>query len=188
MQRLIKKKIEQHKNCLLFLEENISLIEQSASFFISTLKEKGKVLFFGNGGSAADAQHLAAEFVGRFKMERSGLPAIALSTDTSILTALANDFGFETVFARQIQALGEAGDLAVGISTSGESPNVIEGIKAARLRGLKTIGLLGRDGGKLKDLVYLAVVIPQEESSLIQEMHILIGHIICEIVENELFK
>jgi D-sedoheptulose 7-phosphate isomerase len=140
----------------------------------------------GNGGSAADCQHLAAEFVGRFKLERKGYPAIALTTDTSILTAVGNDYSFDSIFSRQIEALGKEGDLVVGISTSGNSKNIIRGVEKAKELGLYTVGLLGKDGGALKDLVDLPLVVPIDNTARIQECHILIGHIVCEIVEERL--
>ncbi len=162
------------------------LITQSALLMRSCLAAGGKLLFFGNGGSAADAQHLAAEFVGRFVKERAGLPAIALTTDTSILTAVGNDYGFEQVFARQVQALGRPGDVAVGISTSGNSANVMAAMEVARAKGLKTIGLLGKDGGALARLVDIAIVVEASNTARIQECHIAIGHIFCELVEADL--
>jgi D-sedoheptulose 7-phosphate isomerase len=148
-----------------------------------SLRDGGKLLLFGNGGSAADAQHIAAEFVCRFARDRDPLPAIALTTDTSILTAVSNDYGFEHVFARQIYALGRAADVALGISTSGRSPNVIKGIEAARARGLKTIALTGKDGGPLERLADIAMVVPSSNTALIQECHIVFGHILCETAE-----
>jgi phosphoheptose isomerase len=160
-------------------------IVEAALVITECLRSGGKLLFFGNGGSAADAQHLAAEFVGRFVKERRGLPAMALTTNSSILTAVGNDYGFDQIFARQVEALGRAGDVAVGISTSGKSPNVIAGIKEARKRHLKTIGLSGRDGGELSKCVEIAITIAAENTAQIQECHIAIGHIICELVEKE---
>jgi len=164
------------------------LIAQAASIVCDCLRRNGKILFFGNGGSAADAQHLAAEFVGRFVLERRALPAIALTTDTSLLTAVGNDYGFDQVFSRQIQALGSEGDVAVGITTSGNSPNVLLALKEARARGLKTIGLAGKDGGALKISVDVPIVVPSLVTARIQECHIAIGHIICELMEKELFQ
>ncbi|MBI2095648.1 MAG: D-sedoheptulose 7-phosphate isomerase [Candidatus Omnitrophica bacterium] len=169
------------------LREQAGPIEKAANLVIGCLKNKRKLLFFGNGGSAGDSQHLAAEFVGRYERERPAIPAVALTTDTSILTAVGNDYGFDRVFERQIEALGEAGDVAFAISTSGNSPNVILGVKKARAKGLATIGLLGRDGGKLKALVDLPIVVPSQKTSRIQEAHILIGHILCERVDEALF-
>ena len=147
----------------------------------------GQILLFGNGGSAADAQHIAAELVGRFAQERAALPALALTTDSSALTAIGNDYGFEHVFARQVRALGRSGDVAVAISTSGRSPNVLAGVAAAHERGLSTIGLTGGDGGRLAALVNVPIVVPSPNTARIQECHIAIGHILCEIVENLLF-
>jgi len=163
--------------------ESSSVIFEAALLITRCLRNGGKVLFFGNGGSAADAQHLAAELVGRFVRERAGLPAIALTTDSSILTAVGNDYGFEQVFARQIQALGRAGDVAVALSTSGNSANVLEGVKEARKRKLKTIGLTGKDGGALAQRADVAVTIPSTSTARIQECHIAIGHLFCELVD-----
>jgi D-sedoheptulose 7-phosphate isomerase len=139
-----------------------------------------KVLLFGNGGSAADAQHLAAEFVGRFRHERPALPALALTVNTSVLTAIGNDYTFELIFARQVQALGRAGDVAIGISTSGRSPNVLAGISAAAELGLTTIGFTGGDGGVLADRADIAIIVPATDTARIQECHIAIGHLLCD--------
>ena len=160
-------------------------ILEAAELIVSSLRAGGKVLFFGNGGSAADAQHLAAEFVGRFVHERPGLPAIALTTDSSILTAVGNDYGFDRVFARQIEALATANDVAVAISTSGNSANVIEAVKAANERNLKVVGLSGKDGGALAQLADVTITIPSTNTARIQECHITIGHIFCELVDRE---
>ena len=158
-----------------------------AAFLISKcLHSAGKLLFFGNGGSAADAQHLAAEFVGRFVRERGGLAAVSLTTDSSILTAVGNDYGFDQIFARQIQALARPGDVAVAISTSGNSPNVLEGVKAARRANAKTIGLCGRDGGALAKEADLAITIASSNTARIQECHIAIGHLLCELTDEGL--
>ncbi len=146
----------------------------------------GKLLLMGNGGSAADAQHIAAELVGRFKKERPAIPAIALTVDTSILTALGNDYGFETIFSRQIEAIAQKGDVLLAFSTSGNSENVIRALKRANDMEVHTIALLGKEGGVAKDHVRLAIVVPSDDTARIQEVHITIGHIICEIVENEL--
>ncbi|WP_200763496.1 D-sedoheptulose 7-phosphate isomerase [Nitrosophilus alvini] len=150
---------------------------------VETLKNGKKILIFGNGGSAADAQHIAAELTGRFKKERKGLPAIALTTDTSALTAIANDYGYEQVFARQVEALAQNGDLCIGISTSGNSENVLRGLEVAKTMGCKTIGLSGKEGGKMASLCDANIVVPSNETARIQEMHILIGHIICAAVD-----
>jgi D-sedoheptulose 7-phosphate isomerase len=152
----------------------------------ATLAAGGRLLLFGNGGSAADAQHIAAELVGRFRLERRALAAIALTTDTSLLTAVANDYGFANVFARQVEGLGRAGDLAIGLSTSGNSPNVIEGLRAARAGGLHAAAFAGGSGGGLAGLAGLAdplLLVPSDDTPRIQEMHILLGHALCEAVE-----
>jgi D-sedoheptulose 7-phosphate isomerase len=164
------------------------MIAEAARLIIQCLQSGGKLLFFGNGGSAADAQHLAAEFVGRFVRERVGLPAIALTTDSSILTAVGNDYGFEQVFARQIQALARPGDVAVAITTSGNSPNVLEGVKAARKAEATTIGLSGKDGGFLAKEVDIVITIASKSTARIQECHIAVGHLLCELAEEGLCK
>lgn len=170
------------------LHNQIENIIKAAKLIIACYKAKGKVLIFGNGGSAADAQHIAAEFVGRFQKERPGLAAISLNTNTSILTAISNDYGYEIVFARQVEALGNSGDVAIGISTSGKARNVIMGIKKAREMGLKTICLSGGTGGELSKAAELSFIVSSAVTARIQEAHITIGHIICELVEDELFK
>ena len=147
----------------------------------------GKALLFGNGGSASDAQHIAAEWVGRYVGDRPALPALALTANTSELTAISNDYGFEELFVRGIAAHGHPGDVAVAISTSGDSPNVLLGVEAARERGLFTVGLSGRSGGKLAGAADLSIVVPSDETPRIQESHITVGHVICELVELELF-
>lgn len=162
-------------------------IVEAAALIAECLRAGGKLLFFGNGGSAADAQHLAAEFVGRFVLERHALPAIALTTDSSILTAVGNDYGFDQIFARQIEALGRPNDVAIGISTSGNSPNVIEAVKKAKKQNLKTIGLAGKDCGALARCVDLAITVSSANTARVQECHITIGHLLCELAENELF-
>ncbi len=166
------------------LKSLVPTIEQVSRLLIEALSQGHKILLFGNGGSAADSQHIAAELVGRFMVKRRALPAIALTTDTSNLTALGNDFGYETVFERQIEALGQPGDVAVGISTSGNSPNVLTAIRLARKMGLKTVALTGRGGGPLAGLVDIALIIPSDSTQRIQEAHITIGHIICELIES----
>ncbi len=160
-------------------------IFEAASLIVDCLRNGGKLLFFGNGGSAADAQHLAAEFVGRFVSERAGLAAISLTTDSSILTAVGNDYGFDRVFARQVQALGRPGDVAIAISTSGNSLNVLEGVKEARKRKLKTIGLTGKDGGLLAQQTNVAITVPSTSTARIQECHTAIGHLFCELVDRD---
>jgi D-sedoheptulose 7-phosphate isomerase len=154
---------------------------------VQALTRGHKVLLFGNGGSAADAQHLAAEFVGRFRNDRPGLPALALTVNSSVITALGNDYGFDKIFARQIEALGTPGDLVIGISTSGNAPNVIQGILTARAKAITTVGFTGHPGGRLKDIVDYCLCIPSADTGLIQEGHIVIGHTLCDIVEQALF-
>ena len=168
--------------------DNAEAIVEAASAITKCLRGGGKLLLFGNGGSAADAQHLAAEFVGRFVGERRALPAIALTTDSSIITAVGNDYGFEHIFERQIEGLGRANDVAIGVSTSGNSPNVIAAVQAASKRGLKTIGLIGKDGGMLAKSVDIAITVSAINTARIQECHIAIGHLFCELVEENLAK
>lgn len=162
------------------------IILTAAQTLVDCIKSGGKVLLCGNGGSAADAQHLAAEFVGRFMRDRRPLPAIALTTDSSTLTAIANDFGIEHIFSRQVQALARAGDVLIVISTSGKSPNVLTAVNAAKRLGLMTIGFLGKDGGDLASMVDFPLVIPSPNTARIQECHIAIGHALCELVEETL--
>jgi D-sedoheptulose 7-phosphate isomerase len=171
----------------LLADEMVGLIDKAASLVVNAYRAERKVLFFGNGGSAADAQHLAAELVGRFQLNRRALPALALASNTSVVTAIANDYDVADVFARQIEAFGDPGDVAVAISTSGRSQNVVNGVKAARARELATIGLTGGDGGSLTNLVDICIVVPATETARIQEGHILIGHIVCELIERDLF-
>ncbi len=161
-------------------------IEQAISMIIATLHAGGKVALCGNGGSAADAQHIAGELVGRFRQERQGLAAIALTTDTSILTAVANDYGFDAVFARQVEALLQPGDVLIAISTSGDAQNVVEAARTAREHNIKTVGLSGASGGELAKVVDLCLQVPSQQTPRIQEVHITIGHIICEMVEEAL--
>jgi len=171
---------------LLADRDTIRSIAAASRVIARSLKSGHKLLLFGNGGSAADAQHIAAELVGRYLRNRRALPAIALTTNTSSLTAISNDHSFDHVFARQIEALGRAGDVAFGISTSGGSKNVLLGIKAAEKRGLVTVGLSGKAGAPLKALVDYAILVPCTDTPRIQEAHILIGHVLCEILEREL--
>jgi D-sedoheptulose 7-phosphate isomerase len=158
----------------------------AAGLIVDAVRRGGRVLVFGNGGSAAEAQHFAAELVGRFEAERRALPAIALTTDTSALTAVANDYGFERVFARQVEALGRPGDVALGISTSGGSANVILGLKVARAAGLATIGLTGRDGGAVGCHVDVHVNVPEASTARVQEAQLTLLHVLCALVEQEL--
>jgi D-sedoheptulose 7-phosphate isomerase len=171
-----------------YFAEHASAVEQSARMIADCFAVGGKLLLCGNGGSAADAQHIAGEFVNRFlPQDRRALPAIALSTDGGVLTCIANDTGFENIFARQVEALGARGDVCLAITTSGNSPNIIAALEQARAREMKVIGLLGRDGGRCAALCDLALVVPSKDTQRIQETHNLIGHIICELVELFLF-
>jgi D-sedoheptulose 7-phosphate isomerase len=171
-----------------FLQENATALEQAIDLVATAVAGGRKILLFGNGGSAADAQHIAAEFVGRFRTERKALAAIALTTDTSALTAIANDFGYDQVFSRQVRALGARGDVAIAISTSGRSPNVLKAVEACRELGVKTVGLTGGDGGSLAGMVDVSLrVSASKRSDRIQETHILVGHVICELTDRRLF-
>ena len=162
-------------------------IEATAMLLISTLKNGKKILICGNGGSAADSQHFAAELIGRFKKDRPSLPAIALTTDSSIITAVGNDYGFEQIFSKQVEGLGNEGDVLIGISTSGESKNIIEAIGCAKQKQLKTIGLLGCSGGKISEIVDISLIVPSKNTPRIQEAHSTIIHILCNLIELELF-
>lgn len=169
-----------------FFSQHANDLARAALLLIDAVRAGRKILLFGNGGSAADAQHLAAELVNRYQMERSAIAAIALSTDTSILTSISNDTTFEDVFSRQIEALGEEGDVAIAITTSGRSANIVRAVHTARERGLQTIGLLGKDGGLVKDLVDVPIIVPSPSTARIQEVHITIGHIWCDLIERSL--
>ncbi|MDD3905097.1 MAG: D-sedoheptulose 7-phosphate isomerase [Candidatus Omnitrophica bacterium] len=189
MKSTIKARIEQSIEAQEDLHsKQVENIEKTARLIISSLRMGGKALVFGNGGSAADSQHIVAELVGRFKKERRGLAAIALTTNTSTLTALANDYGYEAVFVRQIEALGKEGDVAVGLSTSGDSKNVVAALQKAKEMGLKTIGFTGATGGAMKQICDVIISVNSKDTPRIQESHILAGHIICELVEAELCK
>jgi D-sedoheptulose 7-phosphate isomerase len=170
-----------------FLKENLPKLLDVIKLISHRFEAGNKILFFGNGGSAADAQHLAAEFVNRYIMDRPPLPAIALTTDTSILTSVSNDFSFKEIFAKQLRALGKEGDVAIGISTSGNSPNIVKAFEVAKEMGIKTVALTGSDGGDLAKMADISLVVPSTSTPRIQEAHILIGHILCEMVEHQLF-
>jgi len=175
--------LKRHNEAVSTLEGIASAIEQAGAILIEALLAGKKVLVMGNGGSAADAQHLVAELVGRFERERRGLPAVALTTDSSILTAVSNDFGYDSVFARQVEALGQSGDVVIGISTSGNSPNVLKAVQTAKEAGCRTIGLLGRDGGQIGALVDLPLTVPVQQTPHIQEAHAIIVHLVCQMVD-----
>jgi len=168
------------------LRSQIGSIVEIAELMIDCLKKDGKVIVFGNGGSASDSQHIAAELVGRFKKDRSALAGIALTTNTAVLTSLANDYGFDVVFARQVEALGKKNDVVLGISTSGKAKNVALGIKQAKKMGIKTVALSGGDGGEIVKLADVSLLVPSKVTARIQEAHITIAHIICEMIEQEL--
>ena len=188
MKETILKSLNQHMDIMDKVNQLIPEIELAANQIISALKTGGKLLLMGNGGSAADAQHLAAELIGRFQVERQALPAIALSTDTSILTCLSNDYDYSIVFSRQLEALCHANDVVIGISTSGNSQNILKGIQTAKQKKAYTIGFSGHQGGELAKIVDLAINIPSANTARIQEAHIFIGHTICQLVELALCK
>jgi D-sedoheptulose 7-phosphate isomerase len=169
-------------------ETIISTLEEAAEACTNAMKNGRKVLLAGNGGSAADAQHIAAEFVSRFAFDRPGLPAIALTTDTSIITAIGNDYGYETLFARQIQAHGNKGDIFIGYSTSGKSPNILRAFEEAKNKGLIRIGMTGNGGGPMMELCDYLLQVPSTDTPKIQEGHLVLGHILCGLVENTLFE
>jgi D-sedoheptulose 7-phosphate isomerase len=169
-----------------FFDDNAALLSRCATAIAERMRADGKVLVFGNGGSAADAQHFAAELLGRFVKERAALPAIALTTDTSALTAIGNDYGYDKVFSRQVEAHGRAGDVAIGISTSGKSPNVIKALQTARERRMLCVAFTGRGGGDMGPLVDFLIDVPHQETARIQEVHGMVVHIICELVEEAL--
>jgi len=168
------------------LRTGVSRIKEISDMVIDALRKNGKVILFGNGGSASDSQHIAAEFIGRFKKDRGALAAIALTTNTSVLTSLANDYGYDVIFAKQVEALGDKNDLVIAISTSGKAKNVIQGVKQAKKMNIKTIALTGGDGGELVKCADVSLVVPSSVTARIQEAHITISHIICEIVEQTL--
>jgi D-sedoheptulose 7-phosphate isomerase len=171
-----------------FVNENLTRVVAVIEAVTAALKDGNKILFFGNGGSAADAQHLAAEFVNRFVIERPPLPAIALTTDTSVITSIANDYDFADIFSKQIRAIGQKGDIAWGMSTSGTSVNVVKGLETARKIGMVTVGLTGRDGGDMARIVDHSLNVSSTSTPRIQEVHITVGHVICEMVDFKLFQ
>ena len=185
MKDIIKNEINEHIRVSNLLNSLTEGIIKSSQLCIDSLKNNGKILLFGNGGSAADAQHIAAELVGRYKVERKGLAAIALNTDTSAITSIGNDFGYDYIFERQVQALANSKDVIVGISTSGNSLNVINGLKMASSLECNTIGLTGQDGGEMNKICNINLAVPSEDTPRIQEMHILIGHTICHLIDQE---
>jgi D-sedoheptulose 7-phosphate isomerase len=185
IQQIVEESIELKRS---FFENEASRILDAGSRLAATLRDGHKIFAFGNGGSAADAQHFSSELVNRYVLDRPALPAIALTTDTSTLTSVANDTDYRFVFSRQVEAFGTAGDAALAISTSGNSPNVLEAVRVCRERGIQTIGLAGRDGGKLASGVDLCLTVNNQETARIQEVHGMIVHMLCQIIEEELFS
>ena len=189
MENIIAKAVKESQNVKEdFIKKNTSKLIHLAEYILKTFKNGKKLLLCGNGGSAADAQHIAAEFVNRFISERQPLPALALTTDTSIITSVANDYGYEEVFSKQIKALGVEGDILLALSTSGKSGNILSAIITAKEKGLYTVGFIGGDGGDMLKLVDLALVVGSNQTPRVQEVHILAGHLICELVDYILFQ
>lgn len=190
MKQYIKEQITasyETKQKILANEALVASIEEVAKMCVALYREDKKTLLAGNGGSAADAQHIAAELVGRYGFDRPSIASIALTTDTSNLTAIGNDYGYDKVFSRQLEGLGSPGDLFIGISTSGNSQNVINAFESAKTKGITTVALVGRDGGKMAEMADVSLIVPSDATPRIQESHILIGHILCDIIEKELF-
>lgn len=191
MQRYINAQISEAQGVMSAMLADRTLlvaVEAAAAACIACLQGGGKILLAGNGGSAADAQHIAGEFVSRFAFDRPGLPAIALTTDTSILTAIGNDYGYEKLFARQVQAHGNKGDVFIGYSTSGKSPNILRAFEEARAKGIICVGLAGNRGGPMRELCDFLLEVPSSVTPKIQEGHLVLGHILCGLVENAIFK
>lgn len=182
----IKKSFET-KQAIYQNEELLNKIVEVCTLCVELYKGKNKTILAGNGGSAADAQHIAAELVGRYGFDRPSIPSLALTTDTSNLTAIGNDYGYDKVFSRQLEGMGQEGDIFIGISTSGNSKNIINAFEVAKQKGIKTVALVGKDGGEMAKMADIALVIPSDSTPRIQESHILIGHIICDIIEKEIF-
>lgn len=188
---IVRKQIEDSlklKKMILDDETAVESITTAAAHCIKALRKGNKIILAGNGGSAADAQHIAGELVNRFGFERPGLAAIAITTDTSVITSISNDYGFNKVFARQIEAIGKKGDVFISFSTSGTSANILEAIREARAKGIFNIGFTGKSGGKMSKLCDLVLKVPSADTPRIQEVHILMGHIICSLIENGIFK
>jgi D-sedoheptulose 7-phosphate isomerase len=184
MKKIISTEFSEHiKSFKLAMNDLSSQIEEAANLCIKSINNGGKIILIGNGGSAADAQHIAAELVGRYKLERNPIPAIALTTDSSVITAISNDFGYANVFDRQVEALANKNDVLIGISTSGKSINILNALKTANKKGCKTISLGGGSGGLLKQICNVSIIVPSKDTARIQEMHIFIGHTICHLIE-----
>ncbi|MBW6489259.1 D-sedoheptulose 7-phosphate isomerase [Sulfurimonas sp.] len=190
MKKYIKdqiKKSYETKQAIYENENLINKIEEVSNLCVKLYRSKNKTILAGNGGSAADAQHIAAELVGRYGFDRPSIPSLALTTDTSCLTAIGNDYGYDMVFSRQLEGMGQEGDLFMGISTSGNSKNIINAFISAKKMGITTVALVGRDGGEMAKIADIALIVPSDSTPRIQESHILIGHIICDVIEKELF-
>jgi D-sedoheptulose 7-phosphate isomerase len=188
MENIIQKRFKESGEVKIrFLRENLPRMLEVIKLISQSFESGNKLLLFGNGGSAADAQHIAAEFVNRYIIDRPPLPAIALTTDTSILTSVSNDSAFIEIFSKQVKALGKEGDVSIGITTSGNSPNIIKAFEVAREMGIKTVALTGNDGGAIAKMAHIALIVPSNSTPRIQETHILIGHMLCEMVEHQLF-
>jgi D-sedoheptulose 7-phosphate isomerase len=181
------KKSYETKQAVYQNENLINKIEQVSKLCVELYRGKNKTILAGNGGSAADAQHIAAELVGRYGFDRPSIPSLALTTDTSCLTAIGNDYGYEKIFSRQLEGMGQSGDIFIGISTSGNSKNIINAFISAKEKGITTVALVGRDGGEMAKMADIALVVPSDSTPRVQESHILIGHIICDIIEKEIF-
>jgi len=184
MLKIINNELKNHNEVCANMQTILKSIESAAKLAIESLERNGKIILFGNGGSAGDAQHIAAELVGRYKSNRKGLAAISLTTDSSIITAVSNDFGFDQVFRRQLESLLQENDLVIGISTSGNSLNVINALNYSKKAGVKTIGLSGSNGGKMNSICDLNIIIPSDDTPRIQEMHIFVGHTLCQLIDN----
>ena len=188
MQKTIKSMIKESVDVKMLVSKNLaSKIEDSIKLIVEVIKSKKKVLIAGNGGSASQASHIAGEFVGRYKMERRGLPCIALTADTTVLTAWSNDYNYETVFSRELEALGSEGDVFIALSTSGNSKNLVKALEAAKRMNLKTISLLGKGGGKMKSMSDIEMIVPSSNTPRVQEAHLMVLHIMCELIDEELF-
>lgn len=181
------KKSYETKQLIYENEELLNKIEELSKKCVQLYRGSNKTILAGNGGSAADAQHIAAELVGRYGFDRPSIPSLALTTDTSNLTAIGNDYGYDKVFSRQLEGMGQSGDIFIGISTSGNSVNIIKAFNSAKEKGITTVALVGRDGGEMAKMADIAIIVPSDSTPRIQESHILIGHIICDIIEKELF-
>lgn len=190
MKKYIKEQIKKSyetKQAIYENEDLLNKIEEVSKLCIELYKGPNKTILAGNGGSAADAQHIAAELVGRYGFDRPSIPSLALTTDTSNLTAIGNDYGYDKVFSRQLEGMGQRGDIFIGISTSGNSRNIINAFEVAKKKGIKTVALVGRDGGEMAKMADIALIVPSDSTPRIQESHILIGHILCDIIEKETF-